>query len=123
MRLHVTNAYADIRCGYVNADEEDSRGEDEKPAGGPERAALTGSCTDRGFLCRNWLILGITNDEPLELSSQVVDSCHDGGISDASPKVASSNLATVELTAALKIGFVHILEEKSPRLNPLEKLC
>ena len=108
----------------MDVDEENSkRGEDEKAAEGPERATLTGSCIDRGFLFGNWLILRITNDEPFELSSQAGDACHDGGISDASPKVASSNLATVELTAALKIGFVHILEEKSPRLNPLEKLC
>ena len=70
----------------MNIDEEVSRrGEDAKAAVGPERATLTGSCTDRGFLYRNWLILGITNNEPLELSSQVGDSCHDGGISDASP--------------------------------------
>ena len=86
MRLHVTSAYADIWCKYMNVDEEDSkRGEDVKAAVGPERATLTGSCIDRGFLCRNWLILGITNDEPLELSSQVGDWCHDSGISDAPP--------------------------------------
>ena len=85
MGLHVTSAYADIWCKYMNVDEEDSkRGEDVKATVGPERATLTGSCIDRGFLCRNWSILGITNDEPFELSSQVGDSCHDGFISDAS---------------------------------------